>query len=86
MAEISWFVVISGLFGGLGLFLIGMKMMSEGLQKTAGKGLRTILEKLTTNRIVGVAVGLVVTSIIQSSSATTVMIVGFVNAGLMNLS
>lgn len=86
MAEISWFVVISGLFGGLGLFLIGMKMMSEGLQKTAGKGLRTILEKLTTNRIVGVAVGLVVTGIIQSSSATTVMIVGFVNAGLMNLS
>ncbi|BAI79593.1 Na:phosphate symporter [Deferribacter desulfuricans SSM1] len=86
MAHINWFEVLSGLFGGLGLFLMGMKFMSEGLQKAAGKGLRSILEKLTTNRIIGVIVGLIVTSIIQSSSATTVMVVGFVNAGLMNLS
>jgi phosphate:Na+ symporter len=82
---IAWPIVLSGLFGGLGLFLIGMKMMSEGLQKRAGSGLRRILEKLTTNKYLGVFVGLIVTSIIQSSSATTVMVVGFVNAGLMNL-
>ncbi|UOD34179.1 Na/Pi cotransporter family protein [Deferribacteraceae bacterium V6Fe1] len=85
MQSIAWTTVLSGLFGGLGLFLIGMKMMSEGLQKRAGNGLRRILEKLTTNKYLGVFVGLVVTSIIQSSSATTVMVVGFVNAGLMNL-
>jgi phosphate:Na+ symporter len=84
--NIAWSTVISGFIGGLGLFLIGMKIMSEGLQKRAGNSLRKILEKLTTNRYLGVIVGLVVTSIIQSSSATTVMVVGFVNAGLMNLS
>ncbi len=77
--------VIFGLIGGLGLFLYGMKLMSDGLQKTSGSGLKKILEKLTSNRIIGTAVGAVVTSIIQSSSATTVMVVGFVNAGLMNL-
>ncbi len=77
--------VIFGLIGGLGLFLYGMKLMSDGLQKTSGKGLKKILEKLTSNRIIGTAVGAVVTSIIQSSSATTVMVVGFVNAGLMSL-
>jgi len=71
--------------GGLGLFLFGMKLMSEGLQKAAGQSLKIILEKLTTNRLIGTLVGVVVTAIIQSSSATTVMVVGFVNAGLMNL-
>jgi phosphate:Na+ symporter len=77
--------VIFGLFGGLGLFLFGMKIMSEGLQKVAGDRMRQILAALTNNRIIGTLVGLGVTTIIQSSSATTVMVVGFVNAGLMSL-
>jgi len=71
--------------GGLGLFLYGMKMMGEGLEKLAGDRLRSLLEILTNNRFLGVFVGAVVTMIIQSSSATTVMVVGFVNAGLMTL-
>jgi len=83
--SVNWLALIYGLVGGLGLFLYGMKMMSEGLQKSAGSSLRNILEKLTTNRVIGTFVGVVVTTIIQSSSATTVMVVGFVNAGLMNL-
>lgn len=73
------------LLGGLGLFVYGMNLMGDGLQKAAGDKLKRILEVLTTNRFLGVAVGTVVTMIIQSSSATTVMVVGFVNAGLMNL-
>src|SRR5210317_448004 len=77
--------LIFGLMGGLGLFLFGMKIMSEGLQKIAGERIRQILSALTNNRIVGTLVGLAVTAIIQSSSATSVMIVGFVNAGLMTL-
>lgn len=77
--------MLFGLLGGLGLFIYGMKQMSEGLQKVAGKRLRRILEKLTSNPLMGVLVGTGVTSIIQSSSATTVMVVGFVNAGLMTL-
>lgn len=77
--------VIFGLMGGLGLFLFGMKIMSEGLQKVAGDRMRQILSALTSNRIIGTLVGLAVTAIIQSSSATTVMVVGFVNAGLMSL-
>lgn len=77
--------LIFGLMGGLGLFLFGMKIMSEGLQKVAGSRMRKILEALTKNRIVGALVGIAVTAIIQSSSATTVMVVGFVNAGLMSL-
>lgn len=85
MESVNWLTLVYGLVGGLGLFLYGMKMMSEGLQKSAGSGLRSILEKLTSNRVVGTFVGVVVTAIIQSSSATTVMVVGFVNAGLMNL-
>lgn len=75
-----------GILGGLGLFLYGMQMMGAGLQKAAGKKLERIIEILTTNRFMGVLVGIIVTGIIQSSSATTVMIVGFVNAGIMNLS
>ena len=77
--------LIFGLLGGLGLFLFGMKIMSEGLQKIAGSRMRRILAGLTDNRIVGTLVGIAVTAIIQSSSATTVMVVGFVNAGLMSL-
>lgn len=77
--------LIFGLVGGLGLFLFGMKIMSEGLQKIAGDRMRKILAALTNNRVIGTLVGIAVTSIIQSSSATTVMVVGFVNAGLMSL-
>lgn len=77
--------LVFGLLGGLGLFLFGMKIMSEGLQKVAGDRMRKILAALTSNRLVGTLVGLAVTAIIQSSSATTVMVVGFVNAGLMSL-
>jgi len=77
--------LLFGLLGGLGLFLFGMKIMSEGLQKVAGEKIRQILAALTNNRIVGTLVGIAVTAIIQSSSATTVMVVGFVNAGLMSL-
>ncbi|SCN24140.1 Phosphate uptake regulator [Clostridium sp. N3C] len=73
------------LVGGLGLFLYGMKVMGDGLENAAGDRLKGILEKVTSNKFVAVAVGTVVTMIIQSSSATTVMVVGFVNAGLMNL-
>ena len=74
------------LFGGLGLFLYGMQMMGDGLSTAAGDKLKGLLEKLTTNPLMGVLVGTLVTCIIQSSSATTVMAVGFVNAGLMTLS
>lgn len=77
--------LIFGLMGGLGLFLFGMRIMSEGLQKVAGDRLKKILAALTGNRIVGALVGIAVTAIVQSSSATTVMVVGFVNAGLMSL-
>jgi len=71
--------------GGLGLFLMGMKIMSEGMQKIAGDRLRKTLNFLTSNRFMGVVVGLFITAVIQSSSATTVMVVGFVNAALMTL-
>ncbi|MGM0471907.1 MAG: Na/Pi cotransporter family protein [Bacillota bacterium] len=77
--------MLFNLLGGLGLFIYGMKQMADGLQKTAGKKLRKLLGLLTTNRIAGLLVGTGVTAIIQSSSATTVMVVGFVNAGLMTL-
>jgi len=73
------------LLGGLGLFIYGMKIMGDGLENAAGDGLKSILEKVTKNPIIAVVVGAIVTAIIQSSSATTVMVVGFVNAGLMNL-
>lgn len=73
------------LFGGLGLFLYGMKLMSEGLEKAAGAKMRGILELFTKNRFIGMVVGILFTGIVQSSSATTVMVVSFVNSGLMNL-
>lgn len=78
-------MTILELMGGLGLFIYGMKLMGDGLENAAGEGLKKILEKVTSNPIKGVVVGAIVTAIIQSSSATTVMVVGFVNAGLMNL-
>ncbi len=77
---------IMGLLGGLALFLYGMQMMSTGLEAAAGNKMKAILEKLTANRFVGVLVGALITAIIQSSSATTVMVVGFVNSGMMTLS
>ena len=73
------------LLGGLGLFLYGMKLMGDGLEMAAGSRLKKIVEKLTRNKYMGALVGLIVTMIIQSSSSTTVMVVGFVNAGLMTL-
>ena len=73
------------LVGSLGLFLYGMKIMSEGLQKMAGNRMRSILTAMTKNRVTGVLTGLLITALIQSSSATTVMVVSFVNAGLLTL-
>ena len=77
--------MVLGLIGGLGLFLYGMTLMSDSLEKAAGAKLRGILELFTKNRYVGIIVGIVFTAIIQSSSAATVMVVSFVNAGLMTL-
>ena len=76
---------IIGLLGGLALFLYGMQMMSAGMEAAAGNRMKTILEKLTSNRFLGIAVGAGITAVIQSSSATTVMVVGFVNSGMMTL-
>ena len=73
------------LIGSLGVFLFGMKLMSEALQKVAGTKMRQILSAMTSNRLKGVITGILITAIIQSSSATTVMVVSFVNAGLLNL-
>jgi len=81
----DWMELLIPLLGGLGLFLYGMTVMSEGLEKSAGNKLEKIIEKLSSNIFKGVFVGAIVTMIIQSSSATTVMVVGFVNAGIMNL-
>ncbi len=76
---------ILSMLGGLALFLYGMQMMGDGLEAAAGNKMKQILEKLTSNRVKGVVVGAAITAIIQSSSATTVMVVGFVNTGLMTL-
>lgn len=81
----NYATIILGFAGGLGLFIYGMQVMASGLQKAAGNSLKKILEVLTKNKFLGVLLGIGVTAIIQSSSATTVMVVGFVNAGLMNL-
>lgn len=77
--------IIIGIMGGLGLFLFGMNLMGEALEKAAGSKLKKIIELLTSNIFMGVLVGTLVTAVIQSSSATTVMVVGFVNAGIMTL-
>lgn len=82
--EISWGFLVIGLLGGLALFIYGMEQMSEGMKKTAGDQMRSILAALTHNQLLGLAVGAFVTMVIQSSSATTVMLVSFVQAGLMN--
>ncbi len=79
------FGLILSLLGGLALFLYGMQMMSNGLEAAAGNKMKKILEKLTANRFLGVVVGAVITALVQSSSATTVMTVGFVNSGIMTL-
>jgi len=76
-------VLLAGLFGGLALFLLGMDRMTESLRLIAGDGLRTALNRLTSNRVLGLLTGAVVTAIIQSSSITTVLVVGFVSSGLM---
>ena len=82
-SSIHWNFLIIGLFGGLSLFLYGMAKMSEGMKKAAGDRMRNILAALTSNRVIGMTVGAFVTMIIQSSSATTVMLVSFVQAELM---
>lgn len=71
--------------GGLGMFIYGMQLMSQGLENAAGNRMKSLLEALTRNKLMGVALGALITAVIQSSSATTVMVVGFVNAGIMNL-
>ena len=76
---------VLSLFGGLALFLFGMSVMGDGLEKSAGSKLKTILERLTSSPLKGFVLGLAVTAVIQSSSATTVMVVGFVNSGIMSL-
>ncbi|MDZ7764442.1 MAG: Na/Pi cotransporter family protein [Melioribacteraceae bacterium] len=82
--EPSWvFILASGVIGGLGLFLLGLHMLSTGLKKTAGNKMRAILSKVTNNRFVAVGIGALITMVIQSSSATTVMLVSFVKAKLM---
>ena len=80
------FNMIVNLFAGLAIFLYGMNVMSDALQKAAGNRMKNLLEILTRNRVLAVLVGTVITAIIQSSSATTVMVVGLVNAGIMKLS
>ena len=80
------FMDIATLFGGLAFFLYGMDVMGNALEKSAGNQLKSILGKLTSNKFKGFLLGLVVTAVIQSSSATTVMVVGFVNSGIMKLS
>jgi phosphate:Na+ symporter len=84
--EISWFFLIVGLLGGLSLFLYGMEKMSDALKNVAGEKMKDIMAVLSNNRIMGLITGAIVTAVIQSSSVTTVMLVGFVTAGLMSLS
>ena len=77
--------VATGFLAGIGTLLVGMKMMSGGMERAADKGLRKLFSKMSDNRFAGVGVGCAVTALVQSSSATTVMVVGFVNAGVMTL-
>ena len=84
--EINWFFLVVGLLGGLSLFLYGMEKMSDALKNVAGEKMKDILGVLSNNRIMGLITGAIVTAVIQSSSVTTVMLVGFVTAGLMSLS
>ncbi len=84
--QIDWGIMAMELFGGLALFLFGMEQMAESLKAVAGDRMRNILARLTTNRFMGAATGAFVTAVIQSSSVTTVLVVGFISAGLMSLS
>jgi phosphate:Na+ symporter len=77
--------VIIQTLGGLGLFILGMNMMTEGLQMSAGNRIKKVLSAISSNRVIGCATGAGVTAVIQSSSATTVMLIGFVGAGMMTL-
>jgi phosphate:Na+ symporter len=83
--EVDWLQLGMGLFGGLALFLGGLDVLSEGLKKAAGNTLRTVLQKLTVNRFMGAITGAFVTAVLNSSSVTTVLVVGFVTAGVMTL-
>ncbi len=83
--DIDWLQLCMGLFGGLAIFLTGLEQLADGLKKAAGETLRVMLAKLTTNRIMGAITGAVVTGILNSSSITTVLVVGFVTAGMMTL-
>jgi phosphate:Na+ symporter len=85
-AEINWFFLAIGLLGGLSLFLYGMERMSDALKNVAGEKMKDILAMLSNNRVMGLITGAIVTAVIQSSSVTTVMLVGFVSANLMSLS
>ena len=85
-AALDWFVVVSGLLGGLAVFLFGMDRMTEALRVSAGTRARHVLSRLTRNRFLGAISGAGVTAIIQSSSVTTVLVVGFISSGVMNLS
>jgi phosphate:Na+ symporter len=85
-AAVDWGPLIVGLLGGLALFLFGMEQLTESLRSVAGAGIRTLLARMTTNRFKAALTGASVTAVIQSSSVTTVLVVGFVSAGLMTLS
>ncbi len=82
---IDWFIVITGLFGGLAIFLFGMDRLTESLRVAAGSGVRFVLARMTRNRFLGAATGAGVTAVIQSSSVTTVLVVGFISSGVMTL-
>ena len=84
--DMAWGTMTMGLLGGLALFLFGMNQMADSLKAVAGERMKLILEKLTTNRFMGAATGAFVTAVIQSSSVTTVLVVGFISAGLMSMS
>ena len=85
-ASLDWFALSMGLFGGLALFLFGLDQLSEGLKQAAGDRLKMLLTRLTANRFLGVLTGALVTGVLNSSSVTTVLVVGFVTAGIMSLS
>ena len=83
--SMEWGTIIIGFFGGLAIFLFGMELMTRALKGVAGERMKDLLGKWTTNKLKGVGAGAIITAIIQSSSVTTVMVVGFVSAGLMTL-
>jgi phosphate:Na+ symporter len=85
-AAIDWLTLLMGLFGGLAMFLFGMEQMSDGLKAAAGDTLKDVLERLTKNRVMGAITGAFVTAVLNSSSVTTVLVVGFISAGFMSLS